>query len=48
VWNWGSKLRDLKQMLAILGPEYVAVTPSQLHALYRQARENEPQIRGRR
>jgi putative glycoside hydrolase with GxGYxYP motif/GxGYxY motif-containing protein len=35
VWNWGSKLRDLKQMLDILGPEYVAVTPSQLDALYR-------------
>ncbi|MDQ3813157.1 MAG: hypothetical protein M3347_04300 [Armatimonadota bacterium] len=37
VWNWGSKLRDLQRMLDILGPEYVAVTPSQLNALYRQA-----------
>ena len=37
IWNWGSKLRDLKQMLDILGPEYVAVTPSQLNELYRQA-----------
>lgn len=37
IWNWGSKLSDLKAMLEILGPEYVAVTPSQLNALYRQA-----------
>jgi len=37
VWNWGSKLSDLKAMLAALGPEYVAVTPSQLNALYREA-----------
>ena len=37
IWNWGSKLSDLKAMLADLGPEYVAVTPSQLNALYRQA-----------
>ncbi|MBC8102077.1 MAG: hypothetical protein H7Z41_05765 [Cytophagales bacterium] len=37
VWNWGSNLSDLKQTLQILGPDYVAVTPSQLNALYRQA-----------
>lgn len=37
IWNWGSKLADLKAMLEALGPEYVAVTPSQLNALYRQA-----------
>ena len=37
VWNWGSKLSDLKAMLDMLGPDYVAVTPSQLNALYRQA-----------
>jgi hypothetical protein len=37
IWNWGSKLSDLKEMLEILGPEYVAVTPSQLNDLYRQA-----------
>ena len=37
VWNWGSKLSDLRDMLANLGPDYVAVTPSQLNALYRQA-----------
>jgi hypothetical protein len=37
VWNWGSKMADLKAMLDALGPGYVAVTPSQLNALYRQA-----------
>ena len=37
VWNWGSKLSDLKKMLEILGPDYVAVTPSQLYALYQEA-----------
>lgn len=37
VWNWGSNLGDLKKTMEILGPEYVAVTPSQLDALYRQA-----------
>jgi hypothetical protein len=35
IWNWGSKLSDLKRILELLGPEYIAVTPSQLHALYR-------------
>ena len=37
VQNWGSRMSELKQMLEILGPDYVAVTPSQLNALYRQA-----------
>lgn len=37
VWNWGSKLSGLKQMLNDLGPNYVAVTPSQLNTLYRKA-----------
>ena len=37
VWNWGSKLSDLKKMLDILGPGFVPVTPSQLNALYQQA-----------
>lgn len=37
IWNWGSKLSDLKRMQELLGPEYVAVTPSQLYALYKQA-----------
>ncbi|MDX1932648.1 MAG: GxGYxYP family putative glycoside hydrolase [Capsulimonadales bacterium] len=38
IWNWGSSLADLKQVLDLLGPEFVAVTPSQLAALYREAR----------
>lgn len=37
IWNWGSKLADMKKLIEILGPEYVDVTPSQLHTLYRQA-----------
>lgn len=37
VYNWGTQLSDLTQMLALLGPEYVPVTPSQLNALYRQS-----------
>ncbi len=36
IWNWGSKLADLKRIQELLGPEYQAVTPSQLHTLYRQ------------
>lgn len=39
IWNWGSKMKDLKQMLDILGPDYVAVTPSQLKALYEQSKK---------
>jgi len=38
IWNWGSKLSDLKEMLDDLGPGYVAVTPSQMQSLYRTAR----------
>ena len=37
VQNWGARPSDLKGMLDALGPDYVAVTPSQLNALYRQA-----------
>jgi hypothetical protein len=37
IWNWGSSMSDLKQMLDILGPDYVPVTPSQLNDLYRQS-----------
>ena len=37
IWNWGSKLSDIKRALDILGPGYVAVTPSQLNTLYREA-----------
>jgi hypothetical protein len=36
--NWGLRLADLKAMLDDLGPGYVAVTPSQLNALYREER----------
>jgi hypothetical protein len=39
IWNWGSKMKDLKQMLDLLGPDYVAVTPSQLKALYEQSKQ---------
>ena len=30
IWNWGSKLSDLKRTMEILGPDFVAVTPSQI------------------
>ncbi len=38
---WGMKMAELKKMLDDLGPEYVAVTPSELNRLYREA--NPPQ-----
>lgn len=38
IWNWGSSLSDLKKTLEVLGPDYVAVTPSQLNTLYRKSR----------
>jgi len=38
VINWGMKLGDLKKTLDDLGPEFVPVTPSQLNALYDQAK----------
>jgi hypothetical protein len=37
ITNWGMKLSDLKQVLRNLGPDYVAVTPSQLYTLFREA-----------
>lgn len=37
IWNWGSKLSDLKRIMELLGPEFVAVTPSQLNTLYQQS-----------
>ncbi len=37
IWNWGSKLSDLKRVQELLGAEYIAVTPSQLNTLYRKA-----------
>lgn len=39
IWNWGSSLSDLKKTLDLLGPEYVAVTPSQLNTLYRESQK---------
>lgn len=39
VTNWGMSLAEIKAMLDALGPEVVAVTPSQLNALYRQSRK---------
>ena len=38
IWNWGSKLSDLKRIQELLGSDYVAVTPSQLYNLYGKAR----------
>jgi hypothetical protein len=37
VTPWGLNLSDLRAMLTDLGPDYVAVTPSQLNELYRKA-----------
>jgi len=37
IWNWGSSLSDLKKTLELPGSTYVAVTPSQFNALYREA-----------
>ncbi len=42
VQNWGARPSDLKGMLDALGPDYIAVTPSQLNALYRQAARKAP------
>ncbi len=36
---WGADMSKLKQTLDLLGPEYVAVTPSQLNALYRESQQ---------
>ena len=35
IWNWGSTLSDLKKTMELLGPDYIAVLPSHLNALYR-------------
>ena len=40
IWNWGSNLSDLKKTLELLGPEYVAVLPSNLNTLYREAQKS--------
>ena len=39
VYLWGTHLSDLKQMLTLLGPDYIPVTPTQLNALYRESRK---------
>ncbi len=39
ITNWGMTLSDLKKMLKNLGPDYVAVTPSQLNKLYHEANQ---------
>ncbi len=39
IQNWGARPSDLKKMLDTLGPDYVAVTPSQLDGLYRQSQK---------
>ena len=39
IWNWGSSLGDLKKTMELLGPDYIAVLPSQLDALYRAAQK---------
>ena len=39
IQNWGARPSDLKKMLDSLGPEFVAVTPSQLDGLYRQSQK---------
>ena len=39
IWNWGSSLSDLKKTVELLGPDYVAVLPSQLDTLYRDAQK---------
>jgi len=39
VYIWGAHMTDLKQMLTLLGPDYVPVTPTQLNTLYREAQK---------
>ena len=39
VYLWGTHLSDLRQMLTLLGPDYVPVTPTQLNALYRESQK---------
>ncbi len=37
VYLWGAHMANLQQMLSLLGPDYVPVTPTQLNTLYRQS-----------
>ncbi len=39
VYIWGAHMTDLKQMLTLLGPDYIPVTPTQLNTLYREAQK---------
>ena len=39
VYIWGAHMSNLQQMLTLLGPDYVPVTPTQLNALYRQSQQ---------
>ncbi|GIV17121.1 MAG: hypothetical protein KatS3mg022_2556 [Armatimonadota bacterium] len=41
LWNWGTSLPMLRDLLQRLGDEYMAVRPDHLAALYRQAMEHE-------
>jgi hypothetical protein len=41
VWNWGTTLAMLQELMRQLGDDYVAVRPDHLAALYRQAMERE-------
>ena len=42
LWNWGTKLPMLKEVMDRLGPEYVAVRPEQLAALYKEELSRQP------
>ncbi len=39
VYIWGAHMSNLQQMLTLLGPDYVPVTPTQLNTLYRQSQK---------
>ncbi len=39
VYLWGAHMSNLQQMLTLLGPGYVPVTPTQLNTLYREAQK---------
>ena len=39
VYIWGAHMANLKQMLSLLGPDYIPVTPTQLNTLYREAQQ---------
>jgi hypothetical protein len=39
VYLWGAHMGNLQQMLTLLGPDYIPVTPTQLNTLYREAQK---------